>query len=109
MHGSGERGRCWRTRRAEGTGSRLRIQLICCHDGADEVEVRDGGANSAISLVLPGDLSLGAHAPAPAQRNPRLPCRLRLQPREAAFTSTEVVYGVTGTEVTRLPEYGVSP
>jgi hypothetical protein len=26
-----------------------------------------------------------------------------------AFTSTEVVYGVTGTEVTGLPEYGVSP
>jgi len=29
--------------------------------------------------------------------------------RERWFTSTEVVYGVTGTEVTRLPEYGVSP
>ena len=29
-----------------------------------------------------------------------LPCR---------FTSTEVVYGVTGTDVTGLPEYGVSP
>jgi type I restriction enzyme M protein len=27
----------------------------------------------------------------------------------AEFTSTEVVYGVTGTEVTELPEYGVSP
>jgi hypothetical protein len=27
----------------------------------------------------------------------------------AGFTSTEVVYGVTGTEVTELPEYGVSP
>jgi integrase len=27
----------------------------------------------------------------------------------AAFTSTEVVYGVTGTGVTELPEYGVSP
>ena len=26
-----------------------------------------------------------------------------------SFTSTEVVYGVTGTEVTELPEYGVSP
>jgi len=26
-----------------------------------------------------------------------------------AFTSTEVVYGVTGTGVTELPEYGVSP
>ena len=25
------------------------------------------------------------------------------------FTSTEVVYGVTGTEVTVLPECGVSP
>ncbi len=25
------------------------------------------------------------------------------------FTSTEVVYGVTGTDVTELPEYGVSP
>jgi hypothetical protein len=25
------------------------------------------------------------------------------------FTSTEVVYGLTGTEVTELPEYGVSP
>ena len=25
------------------------------------------------------------------------------------FTSTEVVYGVTGTDVTVLPEYGVSP
>jgi hypothetical protein len=25
------------------------------------------------------------------------------------FTSTDVVYGVTGTEVTELPEYGVSP
>jgi hypothetical protein len=24
------------------------------------------------------------------------------------FTSTEVVYGVTGTDVTVLPEYGVS-
>jgi hypothetical protein len=27
----------------------------------------------------------------------------------ALFTSTEVVYGVTGTDVTELPEYGVSP
>jgi hypothetical protein len=26
-----------------------------------------------------------------------------------AFTSTEVVYGVTGTDVTELPECGVSP
>jgi hypothetical protein len=26
-----------------------------------------------------------------------------------AFTSTEVVYGVTGTDVTVLPDYGVSP
>jgi len=26
-----------------------------------------------------------------------------------AFTSTEVVYGVTGTDVSELPEYGVSP
>jgi hypothetical protein len=25
------------------------------------------------------------------------------------FTSTEVVYGVTGTDVTVLPGYGVSP
>jgi len=25
------------------------------------------------------------------------------------FTSTEVVYGVTGTDVTVLPEYGVLP
>jgi hypothetical protein len=25
------------------------------------------------------------------------------------FTSTEVVYGVTGTDVTVLPEFGVSP
>jgi hypothetical protein len=25
------------------------------------------------------------------------------------FTSTEVVYGVTSTDVTELPEYGVSP
>jgi hypothetical protein len=25
------------------------------------------------------------------------------------FTSTGVVYGVTGTDVTALPEYGVSP
>ena len=25
------------------------------------------------------------------------------------FTSTEVVYGVTGTDVSELPEYGVSP
>ena len=29
--------------------------------------------------------------------------------RHTGFTSTEVVYGVTGTEVTELPEYGVSP
>jgi len=27
----------------------------------------------------------------------------------AEFTSTEVVYGVTGTSVTGLPEFGVSP
>lgn len=26
-----------------------------------------------------------------------------------SFTSTEVVYGVTGTDVSVLPEYGVSP
>ena len=29
--------------------------------------------------------------------------------RARGFTSTEVVYGVTGTGVTELPEYGVSP
>jgi hypothetical protein len=28
---------------------------------------------------------------------------------DSRFTSTEVVYGVTGTDVTELPEYGVSP
>ena len=28
---------------------------------------------------------------------------------DSQFTSTEVVYGVTGTGVTELPEYGVSP
>ena len=33
----------------------------------------------------------------------------RPYPRANWFTSTEVVYGVTGTEVTVLPEYGVSP
>ena len=36
-------------------------------------------------------------------RAPRLPWRL------SPFTSTEVVYGVTGSDVTVLPEYGVSP
>ena len=35
-------------------------------------------------------------------------CLKRYIAREL-FTSTEVVYGVTGTEVTELPEYGVSP
>ena len=34
---------------------------------------------------------------------------LRRHVIRARFTSTEVVYGVTGTEVTELPEYGVSP
>jgi hypothetical protein len=34
---------------------------------------------------------------------------LRGRVRSARFTSTEVVYGVTGTEVTELPEYGVLP
>jgi hypothetical protein len=34
---------------------------------------------------------------------------VKLQTMAAGFTSTEVVYGVTGTDVTRLPEYGVSP
>jgi hypothetical protein len=28
---------------------------------------------------------------------------------QVGFTSTEVVYGVTGTDVIVLPEYGVSP
>jgi hypothetical protein len=28
---------------------------------------------------------------------------------DGSFTSTEVVYGVTGTDVTQLPECGVSP
>ena len=32
-----------------------------------------------------------------------------MQQQESEFTSTEVVYGVTGTDVTELPEYGVSP
>jgi hypothetical protein len=31
------------------------------------------------------------------------------EPYTLRFTSTEVVYGVTGTDVTELPEYGVSP
>jgi hypothetical protein len=38
--------------------------------------------------------------------------RLMLLVRAATrteFTSTEVVYGVTGTDVTELPECGVSP
>jgi hypothetical protein len=35
---------------------------------------------------------------------------LRVPPALAGgFTSTEVVYGVAGTDVTVLPEYGVSP
>jgi hypothetical protein len=29
--------------------------------------------------------------------------------RALGFTSAEVVYGVTGTSVTVLPEFGVSP
>jgi hypothetical protein len=31
------------------------------------------------------------------------------RPVYTRFTSTEVVYGVTGTDVTDLPECGVSP
>jgi len=33
----------------------------------------------------------------------------QLETDRQRFTSTEVVYGVTGTDVTVLPEYGVSP
>jgi len=51
---------------------------------------------------------------------PRVPTTRRIQalesgrhdqahPRCGTFTSTEVVYGVTDPDVTRLPEYGVSP
>src|SRR5271170_987296 len=36
-------------------------------------------------------------------------CLVRGNDQAERFTSTEVVYGVTGTEVTGLPEYGVSP
>ena len=36
-------------------------------------------------------------------------CRVCAGVSMVEFTSTEVVYGVTGTEVTELPEYGVSP
>jgi hypothetical protein len=32
-----------------------------------------------------------------------------LHPGSDLFTSPEVVYGVTGADVTGLPEYGVSP
>ena len=39
-----------------------------------------------------------------AYLNPRVAGRPAMR-----FTSTEVVYGVTGTDVTELPEYGVSP
>jgi hypothetical protein len=42
----------------------------------------------------------------------RIPARAPFQigdPAHAEFTSTEVVYGVTGTDVTELPECGVSP
>ena len=36
-------------------------------------------------------------------------CGKRHAEQVGEFTSTEVVYGVTGTEVTVLPECGVSP
>ncbi len=43
-------------------------------------------------------LSSGRYAPA-----------WRAYKQSLAFTSTEVVYGVTGTGVINVPEYGVSP
>jgi hypothetical protein len=52
---------------------------------------------------------LGGH-PGPDERQQGLALVLvLLRFGEEVFTSTEVVYGVTGTDVTVLPEYGVSP
>jgi hypothetical protein len=50
-------------------------------------------------------MAYGGRATAGPRREDLLP---RPQNGER-FTSTEVVYGVTGTDVTVLPEYGVSP
>jgi hypothetical protein len=38
-----------------------------------------------------------------------LTCDVALEAADHLFTSTEVVYGVTGIDVTSLPKYGVSP
>ena len=43
------------------------------------------------------------------EQRPRETVKLKRVDHPISFTSTEVVYGVTGTDVTVLPEYGVSP
>ena len=43
------------------------------------------------------------------QNRLRVQAFLSLREQSVQFTSTEVVYGVTGTDVSELPEYGVSP
>jgi hypothetical protein len=48
------------------------------------------------------------HADEGQSKNASVPDGL-VRDSDSGFTSAEVVYGVTGTEVTVLPEYGVSP
>jgi hypothetical protein len=57
---------------------------------------------SAYQRSLIDTYTAASYLDAKVQQLPRLG-------QEATFTSTEVVYGVTGTDVTVLPEYGVSP
>lgn len=71
-------------------------------------------AGGSIGLAILGTVAWSVVAnTARSSANARRTCREHPPPdapmRLSEFTSTEVVYGVTGTEVTELPEYGVSP
>ena len=74
------------------------------HDAALVVRIATWLRGKAPSLQLPimfghNDLAAGMAGLARLQRRRPIPW----------FTSTEVVYGVTGTGVPELPESGVSP
>ena len=76
-----------------------------CAGARGEVSVRQAGL--CVRLVrwwLPAFLGAGGHLDELNEHGEDL-----AGVRAGRFTSTEVVYGVTGTDVTVLPEYGVSP
>ena len=83
-----------------------------CRAAPEYQQKRHGNSTGPLAPTgpgRPGPLIRLARAGNQAGKEKKCETRPGRRAGPGRFTSTEVVYGVTGTGVTELPEYGVSP